>query len=412
MRPLPRYLTTLMTYVNMSGDCPDEHVIDGPSADPELVIEGVPFLNFASPNYLGLSNDPKVNAAGIRAIKKYGMGVNGSPLLTGYVRPYRDLALGVAKFMGQEAARLWNSTTYASMDLIAALLDPPLVKFQPEFARERLPKRAVFLDAESHASLHDALRQLRGVDVYIYRHNDMARLRRLLARSHHLFKLIMTDGFFSVSGAVANLPVICDLADEFGGHVLIDDAHGVGVLGAHGRGTAELLGVEHKVDFIVGSLAKAMGVRLGFVAGPAELISYLRYQRRYMFSGSEPAAVPVAALAALNLMQKESWRRQTALARAEQLRSGLKAMGCMVLGEHHIVPWMIGRDRVAAAIAKELERAGIFSPAVLYPAAPRNEAVIRFMLMCSHTTEHVDHLLEVCAGIVARYQIKRLPAVV
>jgi 7-keto-8-aminopelargonate synthetase-like enzyme len=202
-----------------------------------------------------------------------------------------------------------------------------------------------------------------------------------------------------MSARVAPLVEIADLCDEFGAMLMVDDAHGTGVFGETGRGTPEMLSVEDRVDFWIGSAAKGLGVRGGFVAGLRPLMDYLRISsRRYVFSGTLPAGIPAAVSQALKIARAEPWRRQTVLENARMLREGLLDLGGDVRGEGHIVPWFIGHDGAVDRVARVLEQRGVFASAIRFPAVARGEAIMRFMPMASHSSSHIERALEACGA--------------
>jgi 7-keto-8-aminopelargonate synthetase-like enzyme len=217
-----------------------------------------------------------------------------------------------------------------------------------------------------------------------------------------------------MSARVAPLVEIADLCEEHEAMLLVDDAHGTGVFGSTGRGTPEMLGVEDRIDFWIGSTAKGLGVRGGYIAGPKELIDYVRISsRRYVFSGTLPAGIPAAVSQALKTASSESWRRGRVQANAEMLRNGLRDLGCDVRGEGHIVPWFIGDDAEVDRVSHILEEDGVFASAVRFPAVAKGEAIVRFMLMASHTDAHIARTLEACEnaldGMRPRRDLERVP---
>lgn len=385
-------------------------VVSGPPAEPEIIIGGKRFLLFCSPNYLSLANHPKVCQAGIEAITSCGMGTVGSALVSGYLDLYKALEKKIAFLVEKEEAMVFNSVSLVNKGVITSVMDPPLAALAFElFENFGMTSRAIFFDKANHASLYDALRLLRGVDIRFYPHGDMNRLEDLLKRSDHKTKLIVTDGYFSVDADTAALDVICHLAEKNGAMIFVDDAHANGVLGENGRGTAELYGVEERIDFSVGSLAKAFGVRGGFIASSKKFIDYLRISSRgYMFSGTLPPAVPAACLAAIEVAEEEPWRRKRVLQNAEILRQGLKELGFSVLGKDHIVPWLIGDDMIAHEIYQRLYEEGIFAPAMRYPVLEKGKAIIRFMVMADHREEHLKRAIGACQEIGYRYDLAEI----
>jgi glycine C-acetyltransferase len=372
--------------------------ISGSSTDPEIIADGRRVLLFCSPNYLGLSNHPDMRQAAKEAIDLYGVGTNGSGIISGYTDLHQQLEEKLADFMQTESVAFFNSVTQTSMGVITTVVIPPLLPlFRSFLSTDDLGDSAIFFDEQNHASLFDAIKLARPDKTYLYHHCDADHLETLLKNSNHRRKLIITDGYFSMSARLAPLQDIVRLANEYNAMILVDDAHGTGVLGENGRGTAEYFGAERDIHFQIGSTSKALGVRGGFVGGTAQFTKYLKFSARgYVFSGTLPAHMPASLIKAVEILKHEPWRRKKVLENAEYLRSRLTSMGYTVLGEKHIVPVLIGDENQADALSLCLDRQGIFASSIRYPAVPKGQALIRFMPMATHTQEHLDTLLEAC----------------
>jgi len=380
---------------------PDIRTISGCPTNPEIDIQGQDALLMCAPNYLGLASHPAVIDAFQEATYRYGTGTVGSGIISGYTAAHRQVEEDLARFMGEEAAVFFNAVADATAGVIAAVVNPPLLPILDGVSAEDLGPCAVFVDSQNHASILDAVRLAKPDKTNVYRHCDVEHLEQLLRRSSQRRKLVVTDGYFSMSARVAPLAGIADLCERYDAMFLVDDAHGTGVFGETGRGTPEMLGVEDRVDFWIGSTAKGLGVRGGYIAGPRVLMNYLRISsRRYVFSGTLPAGIPAAVSQALKTAGVESWRRHKVQSNAERLRVGLGALGCEVLGEGHIVPWFIGDDREVDQISQVLEQKGVFASAVRFPAVAKGEAIVRFMLMASHTDDHIDRTLDACSEAI------------
>ena len=296
--------------------------------DPGVRIGGRHVVLMCSPNYLGLSNDPGVVRAFRDATTKYGAGTAGSGILSGYTEAHRQVEQDLAWFMHEESAVFYNAVSDASAGVVAAVVNPPLLPILEGISSRDLGACAVFFDRQNHASLLDAVRLAKPDKVYVYRHCDAGHLQHLMRRSRHPRKLVVTDGYFSMSARVAPLRQIADVCEESGAMLMVDDAHGTGVFGETGRGTPEMLGVEHRVDFWIGSTAKALGVRGGYIAGQKELMNYFRASsRRYVFSGTLPAAIPAAVSEALWTARRQPWRRQRVQSHAAMLAQGSGGAG-------------------------------------------------------------------------------------
>ena len=381
---------------------PDIRTISGCPTDPEIVIQDRSVLLICSPNYLGLAGHAAVVQAFQDATQRYGAGTVGSGVISGYTAAHRQVEQDLARFMNEEAAIFFNAVADASAGVITAVVNPPLLPILEGVSAGDLGSCAVFVDNQNHASILDAVRLAKPDKTCVYRHCDAEHLEQLLRRSSHRRKLVVTDGYFSMSARVAPLVEIADLCERYDAMLFVDDAHGTGVFGDTGRGTPEMLGVEDRVDFWVGSAAKGLGVRGGYIAGPKELMDYLRISsRRYVFSGTLPAGIPAAVSQALKTAAAEPWRRQRVQSNAAKLRDGLRELGCEVHGEGHIVPWFIGDDFEVDRISHILEQLGVFASAVRFPAVAKGQAIVRFMLMASHTDEHIERTLQACAAALS-----------
>ncbi len=391
------------------GVYPVIRTINGSPAAEEIYVGGKKMLQFCSCSYLGLSNHPVMKKAAIDAIDKYGVGTTSSGIISGYTDIHAAAEEAIAKFMGSESAIFFNSVTLTSQGLITTAINPPLASLFPPHMVEQFELAggtAIFFDKLNHASLFDAVKLARPDRLYVYRHCDMNHLESHLKRFSHKRKLIVTDGYFSMAADLAPLPELVELAQKYGALLMVDDAHGSGVLGKNGRGTAEHFGVEDKVDFIVGSFSKGFGVRGGFTVGSETFIKYLRVSSRgYVFSATLPPSIPAAAIKALDVAAQEPWRREAVLNNASYIRNQLKAKGFTVLGDYHVVPWLIGDEEKAQMIAQGLEDRGILAPAARYPAVPKGEALIRFMPMAINTQPQLERLVEACIDLGARFGI-------
>lgn len=406
------YIQDLIAFISSPEVFPHINVISGSSTDPEINASGKKVVMFSSPNYLGLATHPDLIQAANKATNECGVGTVGSGIISGYTDYHRDLELTLAQMMGAESAIFYNSVSHASMGVITSIIDPPLLALYEDEVKTRAmisgKTIAVFMDRENHASLLDAVKLCRRVDkTNVYPNCDMTQLERQLKRCMSDIKLIVTDGYFSMDARLAPLPEILFLAKEYGAMVFIDDAHSTGVLGPNGLGSLEHFGLSDENCFVVGSLAKAIGVRGGFTYGDADYIKYLRGSSRgYVFSGTLPAAIPAACMAGLMTARNEGWRRTKVLENAEYLRSGLKALGLNVMGELHIVPWFIGSEEKTIAVSDDLfNEFGIYASPIRFPAVKRGLARVRFIPMATHTKEHLDRVLEACAVTSKRYDL-------
>ncbi len=356
---------------------------EGPQA-ARLVLERDELINFGSNDYLALAADPRLASAAAEAVRQEGLGSGASPLITGHGSCHRRLEQRLAEFEGTEAALLFTSGFAANLGAVAALVGPGDV---------------VFADRKNHASLLDGCRLSRA-DVRVYPHGDVERLDALLAKAgKYRRRLIATDGLFSMDGDLAPLAELADAAARGDAMLLVDEAHATGVFGPQGRGVAEQLGIEHRIDVRIGTLSKALGSAGGFVAGSRPLIDWLVNRARpYVFSTAAPAATAAAALAALDVVRDEPQRRRGLLGRAETLRRELAQQGWNVgRSASQIIPLLVGEPDRAMRLSAGLLDRGLFVPAIRPPTVPQGEACLRISLTAGHTEEMISRLLDALA---------------
>ncbi|MEU6719126.1 aminotransferase class I/II-fold pyridoxal phosphate-dependent enzyme [Nonomuraea sp. NPDC046802] len=354
--------------------------------DGEVVVDGRRVLMAGSNDYLALSNDPRVKAAGVDALCRLGAGNSGSRALNGTLELHRTLEAELAAFLGHEAAMVVSTGYQANLAL------------SPLFG----PRDLLLADRYIHASLIESAR-LGQAELRRYRHNDVAQLGRLLEGADpEAGRLILTEGMFSVTGDLADLPAITGLAALHGARVILDSAHDAGLLGAGGRGAAEHHGA--RVDVQTVTFSKCFGTIGGAVAGPRRVIDYLRHcARSALFSASLPAACTAAALAALGVVRAEPERRRRVLAAAESLRSGLAALGLPVTpGFAPTVPLVVGDPELCCRLWSELLREGVLANAMLPPSVPEGRALIRLSVTAAHTEAAVARLLDAVATAAER----------
>ncbi|MEW6325683.1 MAG: 8-amino-7-oxononanoate synthase, partial [Nitrospirota bacterium] len=352
--------------------------------EAQLLIDGQWYANFGSNNYLGLANHPDLKAASAAAIEQYGVGAGASRLITGTMAPHEACETALAAFKRAEAAVLFNSGYAANLGLIPALAGPDGV---------------IFADRANHASLFDGCRVSRA-QLKIYRHRDVEQLGRLLDRSApRATKLIVTDSVFSMDGDLAPLPELLALAHRHGARLLVDDAHGTGVLGPTGRGACEhfnLAPSAHDERLIqMGTLSKALGGFGAFVAGPRALIAYLQNRcRTFLYATALPPAVAAAATAALAVLEREPERRDRLWRHRRRCADALSRMGCDLMGsETPILPVRIGDPARALAVSDALWRRHCLVPAIRPPTVPKRTDRLRISLMATHRDEEIDRLL-------------------
>lgn len=371
-----------------------ETPLEGPQGGT-VRVGGRKVVMLASNNYLGLSNHPAVNRAAIRGIRKYGYGVASVRFLCGTQEIHLKLEKKISRFVGCEDTILFSSCFAANEGFFASLVNERLGA--PEGVRDVL-----YSDRLNHASIIDGQRLCRpeAVDKRIYEHADMAHLERLLEADRgkeYRFRIIATDGVFSMEGDLAPLPRIVELAREHGAMVFVDDSHAIGVCGRTGRGTPEATGTLKKIDVITGTLGKAIGGAAGgYISGSAELIAYLRQKSRpYTFSNSLPPSIVLGAMAAFDLLGEDRSLVKRLHRNTAYFRKEIAALGFRILeGEHPIVPVMLGEAAVAQEMSARLLRKGVYVKGLWFPVVPKGEARLRVQVSAAHTTKELDRALE------------------
>ena len=351
----------------------------------QLTIGGRACLSFCSNDYLGLANHPEVVKAFQSAAAQYGVGAGASHLISGHSRPHHALEEELADFVGAPRALLFSTGYMANLGTVSALMDR---------------RGTVFEDKLNHASLIDAARFCQA-SVKRYPHADLNRLGSLLTVADGS-KLVLTDGVFSMDGDIAPLTRLIDLARAHGARLLVDDAHGMGVLGAHGGGSFEHFGQPVKPPVILmGTLGKALGTFGAFVAAEEEVIETLiQRSRTYIYTTALPAAIAEATRASLRLVRSETWRRQNLYERIDQFRCGARAIGLGIMeSETPIQPVVLGDPDAALAAALVLRQHDILVPAIRPPTVPRHSARLRVTLSATHTAAEVERLLDVLSHL-------------
>jgi glycine C-acetyltransferase len=359
-----------------------EHVIDTPQADMVEVEDAGRVLNLCANNYLGLASHPDIVAAAHAALDRWGFGMASVRFICGTQRIHRDLEQRLSEFLGTEDTILYSSCFDANGGLFETLLGP---------------EDAVISDELNHASIIDGIRLCKAQRLR-YRNRDLDELEaRLTEASGARYRLIATDGVFSMDGYVADLHGICDLADRHDALVMVDDSHAVGFVGENGRGTHELHGVIGRVDIITGTLGKAMGgASGGYTSARREIVELLRQRSRpYLFSNSIAPPVAGATMTALDLIERSGDLRQALRRNTEHFRSRMTELGFDVLpGDHPIVPVMIGDAALAGRMADALIRRGVYAVAFSHPVVPQGKARIRTQMSAAHTIDELDFAVD------------------
>ncbi|HEY5186733.1 MAG TPA: glycine C-acetyltransferase [Actinomycetes bacterium] len=371
-------LTERMDEMRATGVWKPERVLSSPQGTHVRDADGREILNFCANNYLGLADHPDLVAAARDAVDRWGFGMASVRFICGTQTIHRELENRLSEFLGTEDTILFGSCFDANGGVFEALLDE---------------RDTVISDALNHASLIDGIR-LSKAQRLRYANRDMAELEQRLAESAEArYRLIVTDGVFSMDGYHAPLDRICALADRYDALVLVDDSHAVGVVGPTGRGTPELFGVTDRVDIVTGTLGKALGgASGGYVSGRGELVQLLKQRARpYLFSNSVAPAIVATSLTVLDLLSSSDDLRTRVHANAARFRAGMEAAGFDLLpGEHPIVPVMFGDARVASRMAERLFADGVYAVAFSFPVVPKGQARIRVQLSAAHRDTDVD----------------------
>lgn len=383
------YFAKHLKFLHKNNLYPAIYTINGPSTSPLVNINGKKYLTFCSNNYMGLANDPRVVDVVLNHIKKYGIGSGSTRLLSGTLDIQIEFEKALADFLGFDDSITFSSGYLANVGVIRSLVDA-----FPYFTLFAEDKGVIFSDALNHASIIDGTR-LAKAERLVYRHKNIDHLESLLKKHKKQRKLILTDGIFSMDGDLAPLGALTALAKEYSALIMVDDSHGVGVLGPNGEGTAHHLKVSKDVDVVMGSFTKAFGSIGGFITADQEISDYLRVTARsYIFSDPILPGIVAGLLKTVHLMKEEHSSRKILLENALYLRTSLKNMGFEVLGEiTPIVPVLTGSERKAMDLSKLLFEYGILAPAIRRPAVVEGQERIRLSLMATHTREHVDILL-------------------
>jgi len=378
---LDALLCTELDQLRQTGQYKQANELQSPQA-PSVTMDGRPTVMLSSNNYLGLADDPRVIAAAKVGLDRYGMGTASVRFICGTMTCHRQLETKIAEFLGCQAALTFISCWDANIGLIPTLAGTP--------------EDAIFSDALNHASIIDAIR-LSKAQRFIYPHQDLNRLSEMLAGAKARVKLIVTDGIFSMEGDIARLPELKELADRFGAALIVDESHATGVLGEHGRGTAEHFGVLGEGVIQTSTLGKTLGGACGgYVAGSRPVCDYLiQRSRPHLFSNALPPAVCCGAIAAIDILMAEPQRltrlrENTAYFRGRMAELGLK----VVEGITPIVPVVVGETALAIQAQKALLGRGVFVSGFGYPVVPKGQARLRCQVGAAHTRDQLDQAVE------------------
>jgi glycine C-acetyltransferase len=376
------YLNGKIQEIEKAGLYKRERLLESPQRAEIRVSDGAPVLNFCANNYLGLANHPAVVEAARKALDEWGYGLASVRFICGTQAIHKQLERRLSEFLGTEDTILYSSCFDANGGLFETLLDA---------------EDAVISDELNHASIIDGVR-LSKAARFRYKNGDMADLEsKLKEASGARNRLIATDGVFSMDGYIANLPEICNLADNYKAMVMVDDSHAVGFMGKTGRGTHEYHNVMGRVDILTGTLGKALGgASGGYTSGRKEIIDLLRQRSRpYLFSNSVAPPIVAASLKVLDLLTETQELRDRLFSNTKLFRERMGASGFQILrGEHPIVPVMLGDAELATRMADLLLEKGIYVIGFSYPVVPQGKARIRVQVSAAHTPEELEYAAE------------------
>ncbi|BBD37377.1 glycine C-acetyltransferase [Aminobacter sp. Y103A] len=380
------HLQTELSGLKTAGLYKSERVITS-TQGAEIEVGGEKVLNFCANNYLGLADSHELRDAAKSALDRYGYGMASVRFICGTQEEHKQLEAKLSGFLGMEDTILYSSCFDANAGLFETLLGE---------------EDAIISDALNHASIIDGVR-LSKARRFRYANNDMAALEEELKKAEgSRFKLIATDGVFSMDGIIANLTGVCDLADRYGAMVMVDDSHAVGFVGRNGRGTPEHCGVEGRVDIITGTLGKALGgASGGYTSGRREVVDWLRQRSRpYLFSNTLAPSITGASIRVLELIAEGADLRQKLYANAERFRAGMGKLGFKLAGaDHPIIPVMLGDATVAQEMAARMLKRGIYVIGFSFPVVPKGQARIRTQMSAAHSSADIDRAIAAFAEV-------------
>jgi len=360
----------------------DERIIGSPQGPEITLADGSRVLNFCANNYLGLADDERLIGAAVEALERWGYGMASVRFICGTQEVHRRLEERISGFLGTEDTILYSSCFDANTGLFETILDE---------------QDAVISDSLNHASIIDGVRLCKAAR-YRYANNDMSDLdEQLRAAADARYRLIATDGVFSMDGAIADLASICDLAERHGALVMVDDSHAVGFVGDRGRGTPEATGTTGRVDIITGTLGKALGgASGGYTSARAEIVAWLRQRSRpYLFSNSLAPVIAATSLTVFDILDSADDLRRRLVANSRRFRTEMTKAGFTLAGNGHpIIPVMLGDARLASEMASRMLAMGVYVIGFSFPVVPEGQARIRTQMSAGHEPEHVDRAID------------------
>jgi glycine C-acetyltransferase len=374
------YLTQEINKLKQEGLFKEERIIESPQG-AQIEVSDEIVINLCANNYLGLSDDPSLIEAAKEALDRYGYGMSSVRFICGTQRIHKQLEEKMSEFLSMEDTILYSSCFDANGGLFETLLSD---------------KDAIISDALNHASIIDGIRLCKA-KRFRYENNNMQALETCLQEAQDArFRLIATDGVFSMDGIIANLPTICNLAEKYKAAVMVDDSHAVGFMGEKGRGTPEYHNVTDRIDIITGTLGKALGGAMGgYTSGRKEVITWLRQRSRpYLFSNSLAPVIAAVSIQVLDKLESNDHLRKKLLSNSTYFRKGMEELGfTLIPGDHPIIPVMIGDAKLSATMASRLLQEKIYVISFSYPVVPKGLARIRTQMSAAHDKAHLDKAL-------------------
>ncbi|EKD73420.1 MAG: hypothetical protein ACD_45C00321G0003 [uncultured bacterium] len=381
------YLAHEIDQLKHSGLFKGERIITSQQQALITVIDGSEVLNFCANNYLGLANHPDLITAAKNALDQYGFGMSSVRFICGTQSIHKELENRLSEFLGMEDTILYSSCFDANGGLFETLLGP---------------EDAIISDALNHASIIDGIRLCKA-QRFRYHNNNMHDLEKKLQEAENCrYRLIATDGVFSMDGIIANLPAICDLAEKYHALVMVDDSHAVGFMGKNGRGTHEYYNVMDRVDIITGTLGKALGgASGGYTSSKKEIVEWLRQRSRpYLFSNTLAPVIAATSINVLDLLESSHALMQRLHDNSAYFRKNMQQLGFKLIpGEHPIIPVMLGEATLAKSMADKLLKEGVYVIGFSYPVVPHGQARIRTQLSAAHEKIHLDKAINAFAKI-------------
>lgn len=381
------YLANEINQLKQQGLYKGERIITSHQKAEITLIDNSHVLNFCANNYLGLSDHPELISAARAAVEKYGYGMSSVRFICGTQDDHKTLEKRISEFLGMEDTILYSSCFDANGGLFETLLGP---------------EDAIISDALNHASIIDGVRLCKA-QRYRYNNNDMADLEKKLQEAAECrYRMIATDGVFSMDGIIANLPAICDLAEKYDAMVMVDDSHAVGFMGKNGRGTHEYHNVMGRVDIITGTLGKALGgASGGYTSAKKEMIEWLRQRSRpYLFSNTLAPVIAATSIKVLDLLESSHALVARVHENSQYFRKGMEQLGFKLTpGDHPIIPVMLGDAKLAKNMADDLLQEGIYVIGFSYPVVPQGQARIRTQMSAAHTKAHLDKAINAFAKV-------------